>query len=1168
MVRFSGQVLTRMLIALVMASALLCMAQGAYATTYNFVGGSPGHENSWFQPENWSPNGVPGASDTAIINKSTPGSITVRFSGTLTVASLYIINADSTLDGANDNGVAGTLNVTSAFNWSAGTVQDTTVIIPTGAQLNITGNASKTIGDKCRLYNAGTATWTGNGSIVLFEEAAGGALVNSGTLNIQTNASIDNPRFQFGVCSVTNSGTITKSVATGLTKFNHVRFNSSGTININTGSLELHGLITTSGPLNLASNTFLNFADGTSRFKTGTLFNGAGTFRLFNSEALANGGTGSANVSMSGTINLSGNFEIPTGTVGSDGLYIRDTGDTLTLNGDGNFNWKAGNIILGNLNIGSNLHWNISGNANKSISQTIVNNAGTVTWTGAGNIYPDGTFNNSGAFNVQTDADIGGFNSSLVFNNSGTFVKSASNGVTQLGLGQDSITLNNSGTVYVNSGTLQLSAHGGGTMSGLFATTSGTTLQFNGESSARPFVLNSGTTFSGAGLVRVAFPGQGVVMSGAPTVNCAFEIDGQLQNQSSNTTLSLSGSGPINWRGGEINGILNIAAGTLLNISGSDNKGLACILNNAGNASWSSGFIVGESGTINNTGVFDVTGDVQLGTGFNAATINNSGTFLKSAGTGTANIGVGTAFNNSGTVVSRSGTLNFQNTFTQTAGVTMLDGGNLASPNPLILKGGYLIGSGTMTGSINNSGATISPGSHNTPQNPNASIGAIHVLGDYTQGANGKLALEINGAVISLRDAFDASGVVTLAGSLDATVGFTPAIGTELNVLSDTGNTAIGGIFTGLPQDSIILLNNVLFQISYIGGDGNDVTLTRIAAPTISISDLTITEGTGIDKNANFTVTLSFASPQTISVSAIPANGTAKAPADYTANGATLTFNPGQTTKTFSVPVIGDSLDEDDETFFALLSSPSNASILRGRGTCTIADNDSAPSITIDDLDIGEGNNGQRTATFQLHLSSPSGKLVKVNYATAAGTATPNNDYDTVASTQIAFTTGQTVILARVLLNGDTLNEPDETFKVNLTSPVNATIADNQAIGTILNDDTAPSLSIDDVSISEGDSGTKTLTFTVNLSAPSGQTVTVNYATADGVARSTSDYVAQNSNLSFAPGVLTQTINVIVNGDTVVEGNETLFVLLSGAVNASISKARGTGTINNDDGSG
>ena len=340
-------------------------------------------------------------------------------------------------------------------------------------------------------------------------------------------------------------------------------------------------------------------------------------------------------------------------------------------------------------------------------------------------------------------------------------------------------------------------------------------------------------------------------------------------------------------------------------------------------------------------------------------------------------------------------------------------------------------------------------------------------------------------------------------------------------------------------------------------------------APAFSINDVTVTEGNSGTVNATFTITLSTPSGQTATINVIPSNGSARSPFDYVSGGARLIFAPGEVSKTFTVPVKGDLLDEPDETFFVILSSAVNASVGRGRGLGTITDDDAAPSISIDDVRIGEGNIGQRTAAFRLKLSAPSGQIVRVNYATGGGTATAGNDYDVVPPTQISFTTGNIYAYARVLINGDVLNEPDETFFVNLTNPVAATIVDSQALGTILNDDSAPALTISDASMTEGNSGTKTLNFTVTLSKASGQNVSVNYATSDGTAKSTSDYAAKTGSLNFAPGSpLTQTISVTVNGDTVVEGDETLFVFLSTSVNASIGRARGVGTITNDDTSG
>ncbi|MGI8689632.1 MAG: Calx-beta domain-containing protein [Thermomicrobiales bacterium] len=114
-----------------------------------------------------------------------------------------------------------------------------------------------------------------------------------------------------------------------------------------------------------------------------------------------------------------------------------------------------------------------------------------------------------------------------------------------------------------------------------------------------------------------------------------------------------------------------------------------------------------------------------------------------------------------------------------------------------------------------------------------------------------------------------------------------------------------------------------------------------------------------------------------------------------------------------------------------------------------------------------------------------------------------------------------------------------------------------------------PIVTIGNVSQNEGNSGTTPFVFTVTLSAASGQTVTVNYATADGTATTAdNDYQAQNGALTFAPGVTTQTITVLINGDTKAEPDETFTVVLSSPANATIAAGGGigSGTIINDDG--
>ena len=132
-------------------------------------------------------------------------------------------------------------------------------------------------------------------------------------------------------------------------------------------------------------------------------------------------------------------------------------------------------------------------------------------------------------------------------------------------------------------------------------------------------------------------------------------------------------------------------------------------------------------------------------------------------------------------------------------------------------------------------------------------------------------------------------------------------------------------------------------------------------------------------------------------------------------------------------------------------------------------------------------------------------------------------------------------------MQGDILDEFDETFTVDLLNPVNAPIADDQGLGTITDDDAAPGVSVNDISIPEGDVGSTTATFTVALGAPSALPVTVDVTTQDGTATAPDDYDALATSLLFAPGDTSKTVDVTVHGDTTKEGNETFTLQLSGA---------------------
>jgi hypothetical protein len=210
------------------------------------------------------------------------------------------------------------------------------------------------------------------------------------------------------------------------------------------------------------------------------------------------------------------------------------------------------------------------------------------------------------------------------------------------------------------------------------------------------------------------------------------------------------------------------------------------------------------------------------------------------------------------------------------------------------------------------------------------------------------------------------------------------------------------------------------------------------------------------------------------------------------------------------------------------------------------------PQLAINNVSRTEGNSGTTAFTFTVTRSNDTSGVVTVDYATSDGTATAaGNDYSPTSGT-LTFQSGDTQKTITVLVNGDVAEEDPESFFVQLSNPSPGVLlgGDGRGSGTILNDDTTVALG-NDVAIVEGDTGSQSAVFTVNLSKPSALTVPVNYATANGTATTAGgDYVAASGTLTFAPGETSKTLAVTVNGDTAVEPNETFFVNLSSPANA------------------
>ena len=467
--------------------------------------------------------------------------------------------------------------------------------------------------------------------------------------------------------------------------------------------------------------------------------------------------------------------------------------------------------------------------------------------------------------------------------------------------------------------------------------------------------------------------------------------------------------------------------------------------------------------------------------------------------------------------------------------------------------------------------ATSSPdlvedGSGNWVLDPDTTLNPVYLDGTLVAGAyngsNNDLVLRTNSGTVA----------TLLAGSAYSAV---PA---SLLTIAD-GQSVTVAVQDLADGDDLVWLN-------YRDGDvtrGFVLFPVTSSLPKLTVSDVTVTEGNSGTTNATFTVTLSAAAASNVTVQYATAGGTANFGTDFTATSGTLTFTPGQTSKTVTVAVSGDTTGEPNEDFFLTLSGATNAVVADAVGLGTITNDDgppvgppgggSGPALTVSDVTVAEGNAGSTNAIFTITLSPAATSTVTVDYGTVGGTATSGTDFTATTGT-LTFDPGQTTKTVTVAVTGDMIDEPDEEFAL-MIGATGAAIADGWGLGTIVDDDGLPAVSITDVRQAEGNSGTTAFVFTVTLSHPSWQTITLSFATAAGSATAGTDFAATSGTLTFEPGQTTKTITVTVYGDTAVEGppsppgepppTEYFAVNLSGVTNATLVDAQGLGLIEDDD---
>lgn len=367
------------------------------------------------------------------------------------------------------------------------------------------------------------------------------------------------------------------------------------------------------------------------------------------------------------------------------------------------------------------------------------------------------------------------------------------------------------------------------------------------------------------------------------------------------------------------------------------------------------------------------------------------------------------------------------------------------------------------------------------------------------------------------------------------------------------------------PDETVIL--TIAAGAGYVIGAPSSATGT-ILNDDVPVASITVAPASVLENgpdNLLFTVALNAASASPVTVN-YTVGGTATNGADYAPIGTSVLFPTGTTSQTIIVNPNSDGTIEPDETVILTLTAGAGYTVgTPSTATGTIL-NDDFPSVAVSSVTVAEGNSGTTNAVFTVDLSAPAtASGVTFDIATFNGTATAGSDY--VANSQVGMVipAGATSATFTVLVNGDTLNEADETFFVRITNVVGAFVNGSQGTGTITNDDPLPVLSVNNPSIVEGDVGIRILNFLLTLDTPSGRAVSVNVATANGTAAAGSDYVAATGGFSFAPGETSKTFPVQIIGDTSPEADETFTVTMSGVTNATLGANPGTGTIINDD---
>ena len=377
---------------------------------------------------------------------------------------------------------------------------------------------------------------------------------------------------------------------------------------------------------------------------------------------------------------------------------------------------------------------------------------------------------------------------------------------------------------------------------------------------------------------------------------------------------------------------------------------------------------------------------------------------------------------------------------------------------------------------------------------------------------------------------------------------------------------AVTGDTTDEPHETVVVtLSSPTHGTLPDGGASGTGTITDDdAAPTVTVA----VAPTSISENGGM-ATLSHASSAATTVAVTPVSGLYTVGADATTVvAAGSTANASDTATITSVDDAIDNVAARSGTVMATAQNSQGIGAVTG-AALTLTDDEPTPTVALNLMPASIVENGGMT-TVTARLSGASSEAVTLTVSATAGTNAQAEDFTLSSARTLTLAAGATASTGAVTITAtdDARDGPNKAVTVSATGTgTSGVAAPGSRTLSIVDDDGAPSLSIDAARVVEGDTSTMALTFTVRLSPAGGQQVTVSYAdAATGTATAGTDYtVITGGTLIFAAGATSRTIAVSVTGDTVEEADETVVMTLRGPTNAVLGTATGTGTIMDDD---